>query len=97
MKISTQGVSRLLLVALLMGVLAGCSPEEGSEAWCQAMAARPKTEWTLKDAGAYAASCVVPIPGRVGSEEWCTSMEARSPGEWSANDARNYIMQCLAR
>lgn len=88
---------RPFLLTVQMVVLSACSPEVGSEAWCKAMAATPKTGWTLKDAGAYAASCVVSLPGRVGSADWCKAMEAKSPGDWSANDARNYAMQCIAR
>lgn len=38
--------------------LAGCSPEVGSKAWCDAMDKKPKGEWSANDAGEYAKSCV---------------------------------------
>ena len=38
--------------------LAGCSPEVGSKAWCDAMDKKPKGEWSANDAGEYTKSCV---------------------------------------
>lgn len=75
--------------------LPACGPEVGSEGWCRQMDETPKSEWSLKSAGDYARSCVLPLPGKVGSEAWCTELRRKSPGEWSANDARNYATQCL--
>ena len=38
--------------------LAGCEPEVGSKAWCEAMDKKPKGDWTAKEAGSYTKSCV---------------------------------------
>jgi hypothetical protein len=38
--------------------LAGCSPEVGSEAWCKAMDAKAKGDWTANEAADYAKHCV---------------------------------------
>ncbi|MBX9606455.1 MAG: DUF3012 domain-containing protein [Gammaproteobacteria bacterium] len=50
----------LSLLALLMA-LAACAPKIGSEAWCKAMDAKAKGDWTGKEAGAYAKHCVLGI------------------------------------
>ena len=38
--------------------LYGCSPEVGSNAWCEALDKKPKGEWTADEAGEYAKSCI---------------------------------------
>ena len=76
-------------------VLSGCAPEVGSEGWCEQMAATPTSEWSLKDAGDYARSCVIPLPGKVGGEAWCKEIRQKAAADWSANDAKNYASQCL--
>ena len=48
-----------LFAVLALGAgLAGCSPEVGSEAWCKAMDAKPKGDWTANEVGDYAKHCV---------------------------------------
>jgi hypothetical protein len=48
-----------LLTALALAAgIAGCSPEVGSEAWCKAMDAKPKGDWTANEAADYAKHCV---------------------------------------
>jgi len=39
-------------------LIAGCSPEVGSEAWCKKMNEKPKGEWTANEAADYAKHCV---------------------------------------
>ncbi|HKJ50016.1 MAG TPA: DUF3012 domain-containing protein [Gammaproteobacteria bacterium] len=48
--------SLLFLFPLLL--LAACSPEVGSKAWCADMKARPKGEWTVNETGDYARHCI---------------------------------------
>lgn len=48
----------LVSMSLLVAVLAGCSPEVGSEAWCKNIAGKPKGDWSVNDAGSYAKHCV---------------------------------------
>lgn len=51
-------LKKMLAVVALGWMLAGCSPEVGSEAWCDDMDDTPKGEWTANDAGNYAKHCV---------------------------------------
>lgn len=46
-------------VLLGVGLAAGCAPEVGSEAWCEAMSAKPKGDWTANQAGDFARHCVL--------------------------------------
>jgi len=41
----------------LLGVLA-CSPERGSEAWCEDLRKTHKADWSTNDAVAFAKHCV---------------------------------------
>ncbi|MEC8427536.1 MAG: DUF3012 domain-containing protein [Pseudomonadota bacterium] len=50
--------TKLIAVLSFVGVLAGCAPEVGSEAWCNSMKEKPKGEWTANEAGDFAKSCV---------------------------------------
>ncbi len=50
------GGAALILAA--SGLLAACSPEVGSKAWCEKMNAKPKGDWTVNEATDYAKSCV---------------------------------------
>lgn len=49
------------LAALLLAVAAavsGCSPEIGSEAWCEQMDETPRGDWTGNQAADYARHCL---------------------------------------
>lgn len=48
---------RLSLILALFGLTA-CSPEVGSEAWCEQLKEKPKGEWTANEAGDYAKHCL---------------------------------------
>lgn len=39
-------------------LLSACSPEVGSQKWCEAMKEKPKGEWTANEATEFAKSCV---------------------------------------
>ncbi len=45
-----------LLVAL--GCLASCSPQVGSEGWCQKMKEKSKGDWTSNEAADFAKHCL---------------------------------------
>lgn len=49
----------LYSIAFLLILVAnqGCSPEVGSEAWCQKMANTPEAKWTPKDAANIRGNC----------------------------------------
>ena len=48
----------LFVVPVLVAGLAACSPKVGSEAWCTAMDAKAKGDWTANEAADYAKHCV---------------------------------------
>ena len=50
--------SRSLFLIALVAVF-GCEPEVGSEAWCNAIAEKPKGDITFNEAGEYAKNCVL--------------------------------------
>ncbi len=39
--------------------LASCSPEVGSEGWCEQMDEKPKGDWSANEASEYAKNCVL--------------------------------------
>ena len=53
-------MSRLLLSGLLLSLLTlgACSPEVGSEEWCNNLKEKPKGEWTANEAGDFAKHCI---------------------------------------
>ena len=52
---SKKGNLALFALVVLLG---GCSPKIGSDAWCNAMAEKPKGDWTAKEGAEYAKSCI---------------------------------------
>ncbi|NJN51286.1 MAG: DUF3012 domain-containing protein [Gammaproteobacteria bacterium] len=49
---------RLLPAALMALLLTACSPEVGSNAWCEALDEQPKGDWSANDAADYAKNCI---------------------------------------
>ncbi len=49
---------KLMVVAIAFGSIAACSPEIGSDAWCEAIADKPKGDWTANQAADFAKNCV---------------------------------------
>jgi hypothetical protein len=47
-----------LTMLLLISTLSACSPEVGSEAWCEDMVEKPKGDWSTNEATEFAKSCV---------------------------------------
>jgi hypothetical protein len=47
-----------LLIIVLTAALAACSPEVGSDAWCEEMAEKDKGDWTANEATEFASSCI---------------------------------------
>lgn len=43
----------------LITVIAGCTPEVGSDKWCVMMKEKPKADWTANEAGDYAQHCLL--------------------------------------
>lgn len=53
-----RAFSSILITLLMIGGLAGCAPEVGSEAWCQKMKDKPKGDWSSNEATDFAQHCL---------------------------------------
>lgn len=58
MKSSLKTILALSLISFATIGLSACSPEVGSKEWCEDMKEKPKGDWTAKEAGEFAKSCV---------------------------------------
>ncbi len=57
---SFKKASITMAVAILMSVgLAACSPEVGSQEWCDDMKQKDKGTWTGNEAAEFAKSCLL--------------------------------------
>ena len=55
-------LKRIFQTIAFVGVfvfVAACSPEVGSEAWCEDMKEKPKGDWTANEAADFAKHCVL--------------------------------------
>lgn len=50
---------RLAILAGLAVLLGACSPEVGSEDWCQDMKQKAKGDWTVNEAADFAKHCIL--------------------------------------
>ena len=48
-----------IVVLAALALLAACSPEVGSKAWCDELAAKPKGDWTANQGADYAKHCIL--------------------------------------
>lgn len=48
----------LAVAGLMLLGLTSCSPEVGSEGWCEQMKEKPKGDWTASEAADYAKYCI---------------------------------------
>ena len=56
---NSKRLIRLAILAGLAALIGGCSPEVGSEAWCQDMKQKAKGEWTASEAADFAKHCIL--------------------------------------
>ena len=56
---NSKRLIRLAILAGLAALIGGCSPEVGSEAWCQDMKQKAKGEWTATEAADFAKHCIL--------------------------------------
>jgi hypothetical protein len=49
---------QLIIAITTLILLAACSPEVGSKAWCDSMQDKPKGDWTANEAADYAKHCL---------------------------------------
>lgn len=52
-------IVRLAAPIALLVLLGACSPEVGSEAWCEDMKQKAKGDWTANEVGDYAKHCIM--------------------------------------
>ena len=86
-------MKRILLIGGII-LLGACSPEPGSEKWCEEKKDQPKSEWTGSDAATFAKNCILEST-TIGSEEWCKDLKKKPKGDWSANEAASYAKHCV--
>ena len=53
-----QITKTLFAVSLMVFLVAGCSPEVGSDDWCEDMKEKPKKDWTASETADYAKHCI---------------------------------------
>ena len=54
-------MKKITVIWIVLGqlfFLTACSPEVGSEAWCEMLAEKPKGEWSANEAGNYTKHCL---------------------------------------
>jgi len=51
-------ISSAVIGFTIIVLAAGCSPEVGSDEWCEDMKNKPKKEWSAKEAADYAKHCI---------------------------------------
>lgn len=82
------------LIAVLFALsLSACGDRVGSEKWCANLKDKPKSDWTMEEAGDYTKYCVLGMD----PAKWCKKMEAKDKGDWTANEAAEYAKNCVGR
>jgi len=59
MPFTAKFIAFLALFFLIIG-LSACTPEVGSEKWCQMMKDKPKGDWTANQAADFTRHCIFP-------------------------------------
>lgn len=54
-----QRIVTFAILLSLLGFVAACGPEVGSEAWCSDMKEKPKGDWTANEAADFAKHCLL--------------------------------------
>ncbi len=50
---------RLILAIACMACVSACAPEVGSDAWCESLAKKSKSDWTVNEATEFVKSCII--------------------------------------
>lgn len=78
-----------------LALLAACgSQDPGSEKWCEAKQALPKSQWSMEDAKTYATNCMVDST-TIGSEAWCEKMKQKDTGDLTVEEAADMAKYCI--
>lgn len=51
---------KTVLLLSVLSMAAACSPEVGSQEWCDDLKAKEKGEWTLDETTDFAKHCILP-------------------------------------
>jgi hypothetical protein len=52
-------MKKLFLTAAVTTLLVACTPEVGTEKWCEMMDDKPNCDWSVNEATDYAKHCVM--------------------------------------
>lgn len=55
----TRSVLKVVFAFVVLSAATACSPEVGSDAWCENMAEKDKMDWTAGEAADFAKHCVL--------------------------------------
>ena len=86
-------MKNFLLISSLV-LLYACTPEPGSEKWCEQKSEQPKSDWSVNDASTYTMKCLVEGTA-IGSDEWCEKMSRKDKGEWTNDETKSYAKHCV--
>ena len=84
---------KFILIVLFAFFLAGCGEKVGSDAWCEKLENKDKSDWTMEEAGDYTKYCVLGMDPNT----WCEKMDKKDKGDWTANEAADYAKNCVGR
>lgn len=51
-------MKKIIILITACWLMSACSPEVGSEKWCEDIKKKPKGEWTANEAKDYAKHCI---------------------------------------
>lgn len=57
--LSHVSAKQLITAAFVVAFTSACSPEIGSEQWCENMKEKPKGDWTSTEAKDFAKHCIL--------------------------------------
>ena len=53
-----KNVTAIAITIVMVLFVTACASEVGSDRWCEQMKAKPKGDWTAKEAGNFAKHCI---------------------------------------
>ncbi|KJY82865.1 hypothetical protein TW81_11695 [Vibrio galatheae] len=86
-------MKKIAFAFVVLTTLSACQKEVGTQAWCDDLATKKKSEWKAQEAIDYAKHCL--LQDAIGSEAWCNDLEEKPKGDWSTNDATSYAKHCV--
>ena len=83
-------ILRALILTAVTVSLPGCA-KVGSDRWCADLKDKPKSDWTVEEAGQYTQYCVLGMD----PDKWCEQMADKPKAELSMEDAKAYAERCI--